>query len=68
MLDQIKSTKSTVKAVLLVGGFGQSAYLRDRIRAAVSNIEVMQSPNGYNITSSSLHLRDLILIFSAGRL
>ncbi len=49
MLDQIKSTKSTVKAVLLVGGFGQSAYLRDRIREAVGNIEVMQSPNGYNI-------------------
>ena len=45
---QIKATNvmADVKAVLLVGGFGQNAYLRDRIRAAVGGIEVMQSPNG----------------------
>lgn len=43
---QIESTILPVKAVLLVGGFGQNAYLRDRIRQAVgSNVEVMQSPN-----------------------
>ncbi len=45
---QIKATKTTIKAVLLVGGFGQSAYLRDCIRQALgSTVEVMQSPNGY---------------------
>jgi len=45
-MGQINATKSPVKAVLLVGGFGQSGYLRDCIRAAVGNVEVMQSPNG----------------------
>lgn len=37
-----------VKAVLMVGGFSQSVYLRDRIRQSLAGrgIEVMQSPNG----------------------
>ena len=45
---QVRATKKKVKAVLLVGGFGQSAYLRDSIRIALedSDIEVLQSPNG----------------------
>ena len=45
---QISATQNSVKAVLLVGGFGQCAYLRDCIRHAVgtANVEVMQSPNG----------------------
>ncbi|KAL8719795.1 MAG: hypothetical protein Q9225_003230 [Loekoesia sp. 1 TL-2023] len=45
---QIDATEAHVKAVLLVGGFGQSSYLRDRIRQAVTKrgVEVMQSPNG----------------------
>ena len=45
--QQIQATGTDVKAILLVGGFGQSAYLRDCIRDAVGSIEVMQSPNGY---------------------
>ncbi|MCJ1230796.1 hypothetical protein MMC12_007470 [Toensbergia leucococca] len=47
VLGQIQATQSPVKAVLLVGGFGQSAYLRDRVREAVGSVEVMQSPNGW---------------------
>lgn len=45
--DQIKATKRHVKAVILVGGFGQNAYLRDAIREEVksSGAEVLQSPN-----------------------
>lgn len=45
---QVRATKKKVKAILLVGGFGQSAYLRDSIRDAVedSTIEVLQPPNG----------------------
>ncbi len=45
---QIKATNTQVKAVLMVGGFGQNAYLRERIREEIKgdNIEVMQSPNG----------------------
>ena len=45
---QITATQKKVKAVLLVGGFGQNAYLRETIRAAIDpNIEVMQPPNGW---------------------
>lgn len=45
--SQIKATQTSVKAVLMVGGFGQSAYLRDRLRAVLDGVEIMQSPNGY---------------------
>ncbi|KAL9052621.1 MAG: hypothetical protein Q9206_004239 [Seirophora lacunosa] len=45
---QIAATNKTVKAVLLVGGFGQNAYLRETIRGAIdAQIEVMQPPNGW---------------------
>ena len=45
---QIAATQKKVKAVLMVGGFGQSAYLRETVRAAIDpNIEVMQPPNGW---------------------
>ena len=45
--DQIKAAKRHVKAVILVGGFGQNAYLRDAIREEVksSGVDVLQSPN-----------------------
>ena len=48
VLGQITATKASVKAVLMVGGFGQSPFLRDCIRRVVAplGIEVMQSPNG----------------------
>lgn len=43
---QISSTKREVKAVLLVGGFGESAYLRKSLREAVgSKIEILVPPN-----------------------
>lgn len=45
---QITATQKKVKAVLLVGGFGQNAYLRETVRAAIDPaIEVMQPPNGW---------------------
>jgi hypothetical protein len=45
---QIASTGKKVRAVLMVGGFGQNAYLRDTIRASIDHkIEVMQPPNGW---------------------
>ena len=48
IMGQITATKASVKAVLLVGGFGQNGYLLDCVRSAVGQkgIEVMQSPNG----------------------
>ena len=52
VMGQLKASKKDVKSVLLVGGFGQSAYLRDFIRKEVKSVfsaktEVMQPPNGY---------------------
>ena len=44
--NQISSTEREVKAVLLVGGFGESAYLRASLRKAVgSRIEILVPPN-----------------------
>ena len=45
---QIKAAKRQVKTVILVGGFGQNAYLRDAIREEIksSNVDVLQCPNG----------------------
>lgn len=49
VLSQIWSTKAKVKSVLLVGGFGRSPYLRERIQKAVnSNVEVIQPPYGWS--------------------
>ena len=52
VMDQVRATSQAVKApkaVVLVGGSGQNAYLRDCLREvlASSNIEVLQCPNGY---------------------
>ena len=52
VMGQLKASNKDVKAVLLVGGFGQSAYLRDSIRKEVKSAfsaktEVIQPPNGY---------------------
>jgi molecular chaperone DnaK (HSP70) len=45
--SQIKATKSVVKAVLLVGGFGQSEYLKRQIQLVVGpDVEVIQPPKG----------------------
>ncbi|MCJ1304113.1 hypothetical protein MMC08_006925 [Hypocenomyce scalaris] len=59
---QVRATKSKVKAVLLVGGLGQNAYLRDCIRNAVasSGIEVMQSPNGWTAVVRGALMRGLM--------
>jgi hypothetical protein len=49
--DQITSTNVDVKAVLLVGGFGQSSYLKERLRTALAKtdqkIEVLQPPHAW---------------------
>ncbi|KAH8804541.1 hypothetical protein F5884DRAFT_417421 [Xylogone sp. PMI_703] len=45
---QIKSTRTKIKAVLLVGGFGQNVYLKESLRNALGeNIEVLQPPNAW---------------------
>ena len=43
---QISSTKREIKAIILVGGFGESVYLRKALKAAVSSsIEILVAPN-----------------------
>ena len=46
VLGQINAVKAPVSKILLVGGFGQSAYLRERIREAAGEVEVLQPGNG----------------------
>lgn len=46
--DQIKSSKVPIRAVLLVGGFGASNYLKERLRNAVDHrIKILQPPNAW---------------------
>ena len=45
---QMSATKRATKAVLLVGGFGQNLYLKERLRASMSSaIEVRQPANAW---------------------
>ena len=45
---QILSTKKKVSAVLLVGGFGQNNYLKERLRMTLGkSILVLQPPNAW---------------------
>jgi molecular chaperone DnaK (HSP70) len=46
--DQISACGDTeVRAVLLVGGFGQNSYLKERLRDALKSVEVLQPPNAW---------------------
>ncbi|KAF9878787.1 hypothetical protein CkaCkLH20_03687 [Colletotrichum karsti] len=46
--DQIAASGVTISAVLLVGGFGASNYLKERLRNAIDrNIQIMQPPNAW---------------------
>ncbi|KAI5467022.1 hypothetical protein BGZ63DRAFT_345199 [Mariannaea sp. PMI_226] len=46
--EQITSSNVPIRAVLLVGGFGASNYLKERLRNAVDKkIQIMQPPNAW---------------------
>ncbi|KUL89263.1 hypothetical protein ZTR_03713 [Talaromyces verruculosus] len=45
--DQIRLSGGKAKAVLLVGGFGQNTYLKERLRESLPTIEVLQPPNAW---------------------
>jgi tRNA A37 threonylcarbamoyltransferase TsaD len=49
--DQIIATNRKIMAVLLVGGFGQNNYLKERLRMALisitSKIKVIQPPHAW---------------------
>ena len=44
VMGQISATAKPVKAVLLVGGFGQSSYLRQTIKDALGNSAKLMIP------------------------
>lgn len=44
---QIRDSGKNIRAILLVGGFGQNNYLKEHIRSAVGTIEVLQPPNAW---------------------
>ncbi|OBT67817.1 hypothetical protein VE03_02422 [Pseudogymnoascus sp. 23342-1-I1] len=44
---QISASERKIRAVLLVGGFGQNNYLKERLRAALGELEVLQPPNAW---------------------
>lgn len=46
--EQIHTSNVPIRSVLLVGGFGSSNYLKERLRNAVDRkIEIMQPPNAW---------------------
>jgi molecular chaperone DnaK (HSP70) len=46
--DQIRATSQTIRAVLLVGGFGQNNYLKERLRTSLgSAVQILQPPNAW---------------------
>ncbi|KAL8977276.1 MAG: hypothetical protein Q9205_006885 [Flavoplaca limonia] len=57
-----EKAKSNVKAVLLVGGFGESHYLHRRIRESVADrqIEVLKSPAGWTAVVRGALLKGLV--------
>lgn len=58
--DQIRSTNREVKAVLLVGGFGGSQYLLQRLRETVpKNTAVLQPGYGWSAVVQGALLRGL---------
>ncbi len=60
VLDQIRSTNKEVKAVLLVGGFGGSQYLFQRLRETVPRKTVVLQPGyGWSAVVQGALLRGL---------
>jgi len=61
VLDQIKATNTEVKSVLLVGGFGSSQYLQERIRAAVKRaVEVIKPPYAWSAVVQGAVIKGLM--------
>ncbi|KAK6383716.1 hypothetical protein LTS17_003008 [Exophiala oligosperma] len=59
VMSQLRQTKNA-KAVILVGGFGQSPYLRNCIKKVVpATIEVLQPPNGWTAVVKGALMRSL---------
>ncbi|KAM7206445.1 chaperone protein DnaK [Naviculisporaceae sp. PSN 640] len=60
--EQIKSSKVPIRAVLMVGGFGASNYLKERLRNAIDKkILVLQPPNAWLAVAHGAVMKGLAL-------
>ncbi|KAG8669583.1 hypothetical protein FPOAC2_08917 [Fusarium poae] len=58
--DQITASNVPVRAILLVGGFGASSYLKERLRISVNDsIQIMQPPNAWQAIVQGAVLKGL---------
>ncbi len=56
VMGQIAEIKKAVKAVVMVGGFGQNGFLRESLRLVLgSRVEIIQSPCAYVVYASPMH-------------
>ncbi|TEA12275.1 Heat shock 70 kDa protein 12A [Colletotrichum sidae] len=61
--DQIRASNVPIRAVLLVGGFGASNYLKERIRNAIDRkVEIMQPPNAWQAVVQGAVMKGLALV------
>ncbi|TGZ77595.1 hypothetical protein EX30DRAFT_311070 [Ascodesmis nigricans] len=58
-ITSVRSQNQRVTAVLLVGGFGSSAYLRTRLLASNLSVEVLQPTNAHTAIARGALLRGL---------
>jgi hypothetical protein len=60
--EQIETSDVPVNAVLLVGGFGASSYLKERLRNAVDrSIQILQPPNAWQAVVQGAVMKGLAL-------
>ncbi|KAI4155970.1 MAG: hypothetical protein LQ340_000610 [Diploschistes diacapsis] len=64
VLGQIRALKGSASKMLMVGGLGQSSYLRERIREAVPDVEVLQPGNGWSAVARGALIRGIELLMS----
>lgn len=58
--EQITASNVPIRAILLVGGFGASSYLKERLRNAVDkDIQIMQPPNAWQAIVQGAVLKGL---------
>ncbi|KAF9762171.1 hypothetical protein IL306_003548 [Fusarium sp. DS 682] len=58
--DQITASSVPIHAILLVGGFGSSNYLKERLRMAIdSSVQIMQPPNAWQAIVQGAVLKGL---------
>jgi ribulose kinase len=60
--DQITASNVPIRAVLLVGGFGASNYLKERLRNAIdSKVQIMQPPNAWQAVVQGAVMKGLAI-------